>query len=208
MALTRRRVADAAALKALAHPVRIALLELLVADGPLTASEAAERVGESPSNCSWHLRRLAAHGFVRESRRRTGRERPWQAVHEGLTWAEDPPGAEETPTSLAAEALGDSWVEREVQRLRAARASRDTEPLEWREATGLVHAQLWLTAAEAQDLKEALSQLLARHGERATRPQIRPEAARRVSLVGWLVPSGPTAAQRSSSGEPASVAAT
>ena len=62
---TRRRVTDADALKALAHPLRMALLGALVTEGPLTASQAAALLSESPSNCSWHLRKLAEHGFVR-----------------------------------------------------------------------------------------------------------------------------------------------
>jgi hypothetical protein len=78
-----------------------------------------------------------------------------------------------------------------VQRLRAARAARDTEPADWRDATGLVQSQLWLTAAEATALKAELTDLLLRHADRSGRPDLRPEDARLVSLVGWLVPSGP-----------------
>jgi DNA-binding transcriptional ArsR family regulator len=189
MALSRRRVADAAALKALAHPLRMALLGALVTEGPLTASQAAALVEASPSNCSWHLRKLAEHGFVREARGGTGRNRPWQAVSEGLEWGDD--ASEDQSTLLAAEALTDILVERELQRFRAARASRGKEPPAWREATGLVQSQLWLTASEAQEVKDSLTDLLLSHIERAGAPESRPEDARLVSLVGWLVPSGP-----------------
>ena len=89
VALGRRHVRDAAALKALAHPLRVSLLAALVTEGPMTASQAAARVDDSPSNCSWHLRKLAEHGFVREARGGTGRNRPWQAVSEGLSWGDD-----------------------------------------------------------------------------------------------------------------------
>ncbi|MGH3444839.1 MAG: winged helix-turn-helix domain-containing protein, partial [Nocardioidaceae bacterium] len=65
MPLTSRRVQDAAALKALSHPLRVALLGALVTEGPMTATQAAALLDESPSNCSWHLRKLAEHGFVR-----------------------------------------------------------------------------------------------------------------------------------------------
>ena len=76
MPLTRRRVTDTASLKALAHPLRMALLGALVTEGPMTATEAAALLDESPSNCSWHLRKLAEHGFVREARGdETGRTR-------------------------------------------------------------------------------------------------------------------------------------
>ncbi len=190
MPLARRRVADAASLKALAHPVRIALLEALVAEGPMTASQAALRVEQSPSNCSWHLRRLAEHGFVRESRGGSGRSRPWQAVGEGLEWDGDG-GESDRTTRLATEAWGDMSVERELQRLRAARASHEREPPQWRRATGLAQAQLWLTADEAEALQRELRTLLSTHEERGEVPELRPEGARLVSLVGWLVPSGP-----------------
>jgi DNA-binding transcriptional ArsR family regulator len=207
MALTRRRVTDAAALKALAHPVRIALLEALVTEGPMTATQVAALVEESPSNCSWHLRKLAEHGFVREARGGTGRNRPWQAVSEGLEWGDDGSGEQEreTPDSgrLAADALTDLLVERELQRLRAAQASRDREPAAWRESTGLVQSQLWLTAEEAQRVKEALTEVLLRHADRAGAPENRPDGARLVSLVAWLVPSGPHRVSGVAEAEPA-----
>ena len=190
---TRRRVTDADALKALAHPLRMALLGALVTEGPLTASQAAALLSESPSNCSWHLRKLAEHGFVREARGGTGRNRPWQAVSDGLEWGDDVEGVTDPdPTDrMAADALTDMVVEREMQRLRAARAARDSEPAPWREATGLVQSQLWLTAEEAQGLKQELTDLLLRHLDRSGHPERRPDGARLVSLVGWLVPSGP-----------------
>ncbi len=192
MPLTRRRVTDARALKALAHPVRIALLEALVTQGPMTASSAAAYLGESPSNCSWHLRKLAEHGFVREARGGTGRNRPWQVVSEALEWGTD--GEDDEPDGsgrVEADALTDMLVERELQRLRVALASRDTETPAWRNATGLVQSQLWLTAEEAAEVRVELSDLFLRHSERSGRPDRRPADARLVSLVGWLVPSGP-----------------
>ena len=54
-------------MRALAHPVRLALLEVLADAGQLTATEAGERIGESPANASFHLRQLAKYGFVEEA---------------------------------------------------------------------------------------------------------------------------------------------
>ena len=51
-----REVSDPMAMRALAHPVRLALIEALADAGTLTATEAAERLGESPANASFHLR--------------------------------------------------------------------------------------------------------------------------------------------------------
>lgn len=53
-------------LRALAHPLRVQLLGLLRLDGPATASRLAARVGESSGATSYHLRQLAAYGFVED----------------------------------------------------------------------------------------------------------------------------------------------
>ena len=188
MPLSRRRVTAAADLKALAHPLRMAILGALVTEGPMTASELGRLLEESPSNCSWHLRKLADHGFVGESSGGHGRNRPWKAVSEGLVWGE----SDEDPTaSAAADALTDLMMEREVQRLRAARASRDQEPPEWRDATGLSQAAMWLTADEAEELLARQHELFLTHAERMRDPSSRPDGARLMTMVGWLVPSGP-----------------
>ena len=73
-----REVSDARTFRALGHPVRLALLETLVIEGPLTATEAAEQIGESPTTCSFHLRQLARYGFVEEAGGGKGRARPWR----------------------------------------------------------------------------------------------------------------------------------
>ena len=205
MPLARRRVTDADALKALAHPVRLAILGALTTEGPLTASQVAVLVEESPSNCSWHLRRLAEHGFVREARGGTGRNRPWQAVSEGLEWGEDVGDDQDQASQLAAEALTDMVVERELQRLRAARASRESEPAEWRDATGISRAHVCLTAEEALDLQEELREVMLRHADRSSAPERRPAGARLVSMVGWLVPSGPHRVDRPTATEQSDV---
>jgi len=190
MPLSRRRVTDAASLRALAHPLRLDLLELLLVQGPLTASQAAERVGQSPANCSWHLRKLAEHGFVREVEGTPGRSRPWRAVTEGLTWGDED---DDPATTVAAEGLTDMLLERELQRLRAARAAAETETPEWRAATGVNQAKLWVTAEEAAELLEQMRELSLSYADRITDPDSRPPGARLVSVVGWLVPSGPPA---------------
>ena len=66
MSVTQRRVTAAEEMRALAHPLRLQLLELLGSEGAFTASEAGRRLGETPANVSWHLRKLAEYGFVRQ----------------------------------------------------------------------------------------------------------------------------------------------
>jgi predicted transcriptional regulator len=58
---------DPKAMRALAHPLRWALLEALTHAGTLTATQASEMLGESPTNCAFHLRTLAKYGFVEEA---------------------------------------------------------------------------------------------------------------------------------------------
>ncbi|MBL3669442.1 helix-turn-helix transcriptional regulator [Streptomyces sp. M2CJ-2] len=76
---------DARSLRGLAHPLRMRLLNALRHGGPATASQLAAKLGESSGATSYHLRQLAAHGFVEDAPERgKGRERWWQAVHRGV----------------------------------------------------------------------------------------------------------------------------
>lgn len=71
----------AEALKAFAHPLRMAMYNALRNDGPATASMLGRALGESSGQTSYHLRQLEKHGFVEDDPGRTGgRERWWRAV--------------------------------------------------------------------------------------------------------------------------------
>src|SRR3954454_18364614 len=78
-----REITDARTIRALAHPVRLRLMELLVREGPLTATQAATLLDDSPGNMSWHLQTLAKYGFVEEAGGGRGRARPWRLVAAG-----------------------------------------------------------------------------------------------------------------------------
>lgn len=76
---------DARSLRGLAHPLRMQLLTTLRRSGPATASQLAAKLGESSGATSYHLRQLAAHGFIEDAPEHgKGRERWWQAAHEGV----------------------------------------------------------------------------------------------------------------------------
>lgn len=183
--MTRRRITSADEMKALAHPVRLDLLDLLVVHGPMTASDAAAMLDQTPANVSWHLRKLAQHGFVRQATDGPGRRRPWKAVTQSLMWGED---AEDVTTAAA---LGDVAFEREFQRLRAAVAALPAEPEAWRDATAVNQSRVWLTAAEAKELGEQMRELFWAKADRLADPSARPPGARVMALMGWVVPSGP-----------------
>src|SRR6476469_10568300 len=76
---------DPRAMRALAHPVRLAILSHLQRTGPATATELSEHVDATPSVASWHLRHLAQFGLVRDSDvGDDGRKRYWEAAARGV----------------------------------------------------------------------------------------------------------------------------
>ncbi len=181
--MERRTITDAAPLKALAHPLRLDLLESLQVDGPGTATELSERLDDTPSNCSWHLRKLAEHGFVTEVEGATGRSRPWRASEAGLSWNE---GDTEPEARAAGRALTEVLLSRELARLLAAQDRLHLESAEWQDATTVVQSSTWLTADEASDISSRMTDLLMTHLERLHDPSLRPDGSRLVSMVGWL----------------------
>lgn len=165
-------------MRALAHPTRIALLEALGVHGPLTATEAARYVGESPSSCSYHLRTLARHGFVEEAEGGVGRERPWRAADTGLSIG-DPDDPE---TKVAARALAGMFLDRYLARMQRAWDTRDQLPKAWRKATDFQQATMWVTAAEARALNKEIWTLFQRYDDRRD-PAKRPKGAEPVEML-------------------------
>lgn len=168
---------DPAAMQALAHPLRLSLLELLGRDGPLTASSAAELLDELPGNMSWHLRVLARHGFVEEAEGARGRRRPWALTAAGSRFDAEPTSAQE---QLAADTLLRTVVERSFGQLRAWLASRYAAGEQWRRAAALSDWTLYLTVEETEQLHKQLYALFENYGDRLTDPARRPLGAEPV----------------------------
>lgn len=167
-------------MRALAHPVRMRLLEELTLRGPLTATECAARVGESPSSCSFHLRMLAKYGFVAEAGGGSGRQRPWRVVRIGNRWQTGP---DALPSDrAAADVLSNQVRRRDAELLAAHLDTADALPPEWQEA--VVHDSFggWLTAAELTAIGDALVELWRPYLERLRDPAARPEGARLVHM--------------------------
>ena len=183
--LPHRRLRDARELRALAHPVRMGIIEHLSVSGPLTATELADRLDESPANCSWHLRKLAEHGFVEEAGGGKGRNRPWRVPGIGLTWDNPDAGPDER---RAAEALSEVTMSRALERLHEANRREPEEPREWRDAGNGGEYATWLTAAELRSLNEEIEEVLRRHLDRLSDTTIRPPASRLCEFVFWGVP--------------------
>jgi DNA-binding transcriptional ArsR family regulator len=176
-----RRVTDARTLRALAHPVRIALFEELTESGPMTATEAGERIGESPTTCSFHLRQLAKYGFVEEAGGGKGRARPWRATTIGISLAAD---HDDPEAQLASGLLSRLIRERALGRYQTWLETRSGSPRQWREAAGESQHLFHLTADELKQLNQELSALLmSRFHERLTDPSQRPPGAVPVEML-------------------------
>jgi len=167
MSSERRHVTSPTELRALSHPTRLTLLTLLDEEGPLTATEAGERIGESAANTSFHLRTLAKYGYVEEAPGGRGRQRPWQVVRQETSIPGDELSAEAT---LAANALLELIRERDAERLRAYGRTRAHYPKEWRAAANEMRLSLHLTAAELAELNERIEALLLPYVDRDQRP--------------------------------------
>ncbi|MGC5019464.1 winged helix-turn-helix domain-containing protein [Micromonospora sp. DT47] len=181
-----RDITDPQALRAIAHPLRLRILEAVGLHGPLTATQVAEHVGESPANCSWHLRQLAKYGFITEAGGGTGRQRPWRLVTDGHRWGD---GEESPELARAGDAAAQVLLEMEYRALRAWMAVRRQESPAWRDAGFFNQFMTWCTAEELTELKEEATRHFARYLDRLDDPAARPPGSRPVRLMAWGVPA-------------------
>lgn len=184
-----RKLTDPRVVRALAHPVRLALLEALVREGPLTATEAAELLSDSPGNMSWHLQTLAKYGYVEEAEGGVGRRRPWRRVAIGTTYDETPGDPE---LSMAAAALGQLGHERALDRLRQWFGERTSYPYEWQQAWFSVNSLTYLLPEELEKLGDDISALLAPYRDRVAHPDRRPAGSKPIGVSAFGHPLQPT----------------
>jgi DNA-binding transcriptional ArsR family regulator len=180
-------ITDPRAMRALAHPVRLAILERLQRHGPSTASALAPEVGATPSVTSWHLRHLAGFGLVRDADPSTDRrERRWEAVARGFAF-EVPEDDTDTERRSAARTLSAQMFRRAGDF--PARWLVETEPgLEpvWRRAAGLANTRVVVSAEELAAIEDGIVRVLAPYVTR--NPSERPVAARGVRLIRYALP--------------------
>ncbi len=168
---------DPKVMRALAHPLRIRLLELVAARGPITASQCAEAVDESPANCSFHLRTLAEHGYIRRSEAGDGRERPWEIVDVDQTWKRE---QDDPEASAASAALSHVFREWEFARIRAG--ALEPIPDSFEGLPGEQGATLLLTPDELRGILDGYRALLAPYVDRWQDRDARPEGSLPVRL--------------------------
>jgi DNA-binding transcriptional ArsR family regulator len=188
--LPRREIGDARVLRAMAHPVRLHILECLAQLGRATATELAARVGQSVANTSWHLRQLARYGFVEEADGGSGRQRPWRPVVR--SYAPAAASGDEPDLSRATDALTEVLLGRQVEAFRAWQAVRRGAPQPWREASFATFSWDYLTAEELAAFQQELRALFERHVlahvDRID-PARRPPEVQPVRFVAWAFPA-------------------
>lgn len=160
---------DLGALRGLAHPLRVRILDELSMYGPLTASALGERLGESSGSTSYHLRQLEKQGLVAEDAGRgTARERWWMRRPGSLSLhdpRELPAGSAER---LATELVDQQWARtREAALAEYQQADESAFEPEWFDAASVDTVNLRLTAAElgqlVADIDAVLHRYLAAH---------------------------------------------
>lgn len=178
------RLTDARAMRALAHPLRMAIIELFSARETLTATQVSDALGESPANCAFHLRTLAKYGFLHEAGGGRGRERPWALTNRTVTLSTSQPDPQ---AALAAGELGRLWLERWIDRARRLFGSPNQLP-GWDEASGWSNRHVFLTPEETIRLREEMRRVLLRYEARLTDPALRPDGALPVE---WTIFTAP-----------------
>lgn len=144
---------DLTALRALAHPLRVEIMNELSDFGPATASMLAERLGESSGATSYHLRQLAKHDIiVEDTERGSGRERWWRMAPGGVTIGS--PETLGTPAGREAnELISLGWQQNNERRLATfLRRGLDTFGFEWMEASTLSTSHLEVTREQLAEL--------------------------------------------------------
>lgn len=147
------RKLDARSLRGLAHPLRMRLLGSLRLHGPATASQLAEQLGESSGATSYHLRQLAAYGFVEDAPEHgKGRERWWRPSQDGTSFDEALIYDTDPATRGAAEVFLSEIVKIHEQELSAWLGDAPNWSVDWRRSSELSDFSLQLTAEQSHEL--------------------------------------------------------
>lgn len=156
-------ISDPKAIRALAHPLRLDLLQLLGAGGPATAAQCGRVLGASQASCSFHLRQLAKYGFVEDAGPgRDRRERQWRVAHAQLSVRIS--SGDDVVVRQQIERL---VVEREMQAILDYSRRPDGASPEWQHKAGIVTGMAVLSPDEAAAIKEQWIALLRPYIDRA-----------------------------------------
>lgn len=183
---------DVSALRALAHPTRLAILGFLRTSGPTTVGEVAAAHAIAAGSASYHLRTLARHGFVEETaapterraRDRTSdrRTRWWRASARSTDW--EPADFGGTPEGVAAvleleRSILDGYHDRAVDALER-RSGLDEG---WRAAAYLADDVVRLSLDDTVELRRDIEALMERWRDRSRTGSDEVDGTRPVALV-------------------------
>ncbi|MEV5897772.1 ArsR/SmtB family transcription factor [Nonomuraea fuscirosea] len=170
-------LSDPKAMRALAHPARLMILNRLNVEGSATATEVAEIAGITPSAASYHLRMLAKYGFVEDAPPRgDGRERLWKAVDKPVSVGvlpDDQPDVRDAKVTLITAFRREANEEAE-----RALANIDQEPEEWRDATLFGRYRIRVDAEELARLNREIGKLIEPFVVQRRREGAAPKGAR------------------------------
>jgi DNA-binding transcriptional ArsR family regulator len=175
---------DPIAIQALAHPVRIAILDFLREHETATATDCAPVVGESVQSCAYHLRALAKQGLVEEVPNPDRRKRLWRLRYSGFAVPKQDVASPKFEAAWAA--LRGRVVERDIRVLRDFVENEDRFTPAQRRASTIRNLTLHGTPEELERLADEVSALLRPYTRDAKAD--RPSDAERVHAVFWLIP--------------------
>jgi DNA-binding transcriptional ArsR family regulator len=150
-----------AAMRALAHPTRVAIVRLLRQHAALTATQCANTLGLSAKTCSYHLQTLASAGVVVEVVA-AGRNRPWRL-------ADGSGDATADPLRQARETTRQARVRRDESVLGHAieTVTRLAGDAHWAQAATVYTRVASMSAEELTAWGEDVERLTRRHVRRA-----------------------------------------
>ncbi len=186
-----RLLDDPRSMRALAHPRRLELWQIVGRSGRITTADAARELGISHGLASHHLHQLAKYGFVEQVGGADNRERPWRLVatsisHEGLDTKPGGAAAVAVYEQVAAERALESFLDWQDRRARWSAG--------WREHSGLGISTIYLTEDELARLVAAFEKLISDYTDQRPLDDLasRPPGSVPVEFSLFVVPCEPS----------------
>lgn len=173
---------DRSALRILAHPLRSRILAELRGVGPATATDLARALQTNSGATSYHLRRLAEAGLVRDAGTQ-GRRRLWEC-DSGNRILDD---AADDNDEAALDWLARDYIAHFSSKAQGWLTDQPEWPLSWQETCGLDDHLVLVTAQQLAALRADVAEVLDRYRRvGAGNPQ-----AKRVTFYTCPIPVDP-----------------
>lgn len=191
-------IRDPKRLRALAHPLRWDLIDLLTAEGSATATRCAQVLGHSVASCSYHLNTLAKYGFIEPTSGGEGREKPWKltSMEQNIRLT-----GLDRESWLAGEQAAEAFLDHETALMKDRLRRVGLESQAWQRVSGFSGSTTFLTAEELSEVRNEIVAILDRYHDRLADPALRPDGAREVRLFAatTVAPERPANARSASS---------